>query len=141
MSAEENVRTILRFHDAMEAGDREALDGLLEEVTHPECEWTPLVAEVEGGAYRGKGQTRRFFNDFLDSFEVRYEDREVEAVGETGVLVRCRMVLTARESGVPLEQEMGVLYELEDGMFRRGRAYPSHAGATAAAEALEAARA
>ncbi|HEX2128444.1 MAG TPA: hypothetical protein VHF58_04435 [Solirubrobacterales bacterium] len=26
MSAEENVATILRFHDAMEASDREALD-------------------------------------------------------------------------------------------------------------------
>jgi hypothetical protein len=46
------------------------------------------------------------------------------------------MCLRARTSGVTLEQEMGVLYELEDGRFRRGRAYPSHAEAQAAAAEL-----
>jgi ketosteroid isomerase-like protein len=134
--AEENVATILRFHDAMEAADREVLDAMLEEIAHPDCEWAPLVATVEGG-YRGKAETRRFFGDFLESFDVRYEDREVEAIGEVGVLVRCTMVLRARESGVPLQQEMGVLYELENGLFRRGRAYPSHAEAEAAAGELK----
>ena len=134
-SPAENVATILRFHDAMEAGDREALDRLIDEVTHPDCEWRPLVAEVEGG-YRGRDETRKFFNDFLDAFDVRYEDREAESVGATGVLVLSRMVLQAKESGVGLEQEMGVLYELEDGRFRRGRAFPSHPEARAAADAL-----
>jgi hypothetical protein len=132
---EENVATILRFHDAMEAGDRGGLDRLLDEVTHPDCEWRPLVAEVEGG-YCGRDQTREFFNDFLDSFDVRYEDREVEPVGATGVLLLCNMVLEAKGSGVGLEQPMGVLYELEEGQFRRGRAFPSHAEARAAAQRL-----
>jgi ketosteroid isomerase-like protein len=135
------VATILRFHDAMEAADREALDAMLEEIAHPDCEWMPLVATVEGG-YRGKEETREFFSDFLDSFDVRYQDREVHEVGETGVLVLSNMSLRGRGSGVDVVQEMGVLYEFEGGLLRRGRAYPSHAEAEAAAQDLrEASRA
>jgi hypothetical protein len=37
------------------------------------------------------------------------------------------MSVKGRGSGAPLELEMGVFYEFEDGLFRRGRAFPSHA--------------
>lgn len=136
----ENVARILAFHDAMEASDREGLDRMLEQIAHPDCEWTPLVATVEGG-YRGKEHTREFFSDFLDSFEVRYSAREVREVGDGDVLFLCTMNARGRGSGVDVVQEMGVLYEFEGGLLRRGRAYPSHDRAIAAADDLEQAHA
>ncbi len=134
MSSEENIATIRRFHSGMEAGDREALGHLLDELAHPECEWFPLVTQVEGGAYRGKQRTRAFFDDFLGAFTVSYEKFEIEALGDKGVLVLSHMKLRGRESGIEMEQEMGVVYELEGGLFRRGRAFATHGDARAAAE-------
>lgn len=136
MSAESNVEAITGFHDAMEVGDRDALGELFDVTAHAECEWVPLVVEVEGQSYRGREGVRAFFDDFLDSFEVRYENRELRAVGEGAVLILCQAALRGRESGAELVQEMGVLYEFEDGLLRRGRAYPSHAAAISAAAAL-----
>jgi hypothetical protein len=141
VSADDYVQIIVRFSDAMEAADRAVLDAMLQEIAHPDCEWTPLVATVEGG-YRGKDQTRAFFTDFLDSFEVRYDRREVEEAGHDAVLFLADMHLRGRGSGVDVVQEIGVLYEFEGGLLRRGRAYPGHAEAEAAAHELrEASRA
>jgi hypothetical protein len=136
MSAETNLDAIRRFHDAMEAGDRETLGELVREIAHPEAEWRPLVTEVEGGAYSGKEGVFGFFDDFLGSFEVRYEDRELRAIEDRAVLMLCRMELKGRGSGAGVSQEMGVLYEFETGLLRRGRAYPSRAEALAAAQGL-----
>jgi ketosteroid isomerase-like protein len=139
MSAEPNLEAIARFHDAMETGDREALADLVREIAHPEAEWTPLVTEVEGGAYRGREGVLAFFDDFLGSFEVRYDDRELRALDDRAVLMLCRMEVKGRGSGAGASQEMGVLYEFEDGRLRRGRAFPSHGAALAAAKELAAA--
>jgi ketosteroid isomerase-like protein len=136
VNAEANLDLATRFHDAMEAGDRDVLGTLLVDTLHPDCEWAPLVIGVEGQTYRGPDGARAFFEDFLDSFEVRYEDRQLRAIGDRAVLFLCRMALRGRASGVDVVQEMGVLYEFDDGLLRRGRAYPSHAEAIAAAEAV-----
>ncbi len=132
--AEENVATIRGFHEAMEAGDRATLAELLEGSTHPDCEWYPLVAEVEGG-YQGREGARAFFEDFLAAFDVTYDELRIEPIA-AGVLVLCRMRARGRESGIDVEQEMGIVYEFDEGRWRRGRAYPSHAEAKATAEAL-----
>jgi ketosteroid isomerase-like protein len=138
VSAEANLELIRRFHDAMEAGDREALGELVRQIAHPEAEWRPLVTEVEGGAYRGKAGVRAFFDDFLGSFEVRYQDRDLRAIDDVAVLLLCRMELEGRGSGAAVSQEMGVVYEFDEGLLRRGCAYGTHAQALAAAEELTA---
>jgi SnoaL-like domain len=135
-AAEANVETIRRFHDAMETGDRRALGELVREIAHPEAEWRPLVTEVEGDAYRGKDGVFAFFDDFLGSFEVRYEDRDLRAVDDRAVVMLCRMELKGRGSGAVVAQEMGVLYEFDGALLRRGRAYPSRADALTAAQEL-----
>jgi hypothetical protein len=48
------------------------------------------------------------------------------------------MSLRARESGVELRRELGIVYEVDGELIRRGRAYDSHAAALAAAEELRA---
>ena len=133
MNRAENVAAVRRFNEAMEAGDEDTLTALAREIAHPDGEWTPLVVGVEGKTYRGSDGWGEFFADFLETFEVRYADPEFRSVGEEDVLMLCTMELRGRGSGVDVSQEMGALFEFEGGRLRRGRAYPSHAEALAAA--------
>jgi hypothetical protein len=53
------------------------------------------------------------------------------------VIVRLyRFKARGRGSGIELDQDVGVVWELEDGLVRRARSYTSQAEALAAAEAL-----
>jgi ketosteroid isomerase-like protein len=136
VNAASNLDAIRRFHAAMETGDRDALIEMVLGLAHPEAEWSPLVTAVEGQSYRGKEGVLEFFTDFLESFEVRYDDLELRPIGDRAVLALAQMALEGRGSGVAVVQELGVLYEFEDGRMRHGRAYPSHAEALSAAEGL-----
>jgi hypothetical protein len=134
----DNVETIARTLDAIEANDREELARLTEAATGPESELVPLIGIGLEGSYRGAEGISRFFNDLLDAFDVRYLDRELRPVGVESVLLLCRMQLRGRESDVEILQEMGTVYEFEDGLLRRGRVYRDHVETLDAAEALHA---
>jgi ketosteroid isomerase-like protein len=133
-----NVEMVRRSLEAMEGGNRDAFRELIDQIAHPEVEWTPLIGTGVEGSYQGREQIANFFEDFVGSFEVRYEDREIRAFGDRFVLLLARMRLKGRESGVEVDQELGSVYEFEDGLLRRGRAYPTHEEALAAAEAVNA---
>jgi SnoaL-like protein len=133
VSADPNLEAIRRAYDALEGDDREELVSLVEEAIHPECEWIPFVTGVEGRTYRGRAGMLEFVDDFLDTFSVRYEIETLRRVGPSGVLVLGSMTLTGRESGVEISQELGALFEFEDGLIRRGVA-GDRAKAIAAAE-------
>ena len=135
-TATRNVEALRGFLDAIEVGDRDRLRALLADFVHPDCEWSALVGEVEGTVYEGREGMGSFYDDLLGSFEVRYDHRELRPLGDRAVLLVCRMELRGRQSGVAVSQELGVTSEFEDGRLRRARAYPSHAEALAAAEAL-----
>jgi ketosteroid isomerase-like protein len=133
-TASERVDAIRRSVDVIESGDRDRFEEVLRDVTHPEIEWTPLIGSGVEGTYRGHEGITAFYADFLGSFAVRYEDRELRPIGDNVVLLLCRMRVEGRESGVEVDQEMGAVYEFEGGLIRRGRAYPTHTEALAAAE-------
>jgi ketosteroid isomerase-like protein len=135
VSSEVDLEVIGRAYAALEAGDREALAALVEEAIHPECEWVPFVAGVEGRTYRGRAGMLEFVDDFLGTFSVRYEIESLRGVGASAALVLGSMTLTGRESGVEISQELGAVFEFEDGMIRRGEA-SDRATAMAAAEAV-----
>jgi hypothetical protein len=132
----ENVAAFAGWLDTIERGSRDELRALIADFIHPDCEWSPLVGEVEGGSYRGPEGIASFFDDLLGSFEVRYEDRELRPFGDHVVLLLCRMELRGRQSGVAVSQELGAMGEFEAGRLRRGHAYPTRGEALAAAEAL-----
>jgi hypothetical protein len=134
VSWSKNVAAVRRFNEAMEAADRDALSEVVDELTHPEAEWAPLVTAVEGQVYRGRDGARTFFRDFHEAFTVHYADPEFRRVGSDDVLMLCCMELRGRGSGVDVSQEIGVIFEFEEGLVRRGRVFPSHAEALAAAE-------
>ena len=135
-ASESNLEIVSRAIESIEAGNVERFVELIEEVVHPEVEWSPLIAPAVEGTYRGRDRLAAFFEDFTGSFEVTYKDRELHPIGDDAVLLTCVLVLKGRESGVEVEQEMGSVFEFEDGQLRRGRAYPTHAEAREVAEAV-----
>jgi ketosteroid isomerase-like protein len=129
-----NVEFVEAAMDLIERADQQALHELIEGRVHPEAELTPLISHGVEGVYEGPDGVRRFFDDLLETFEVRYSDRELRVVGEGVVLVLCRMALRGRESGAEVVQDVGTVYEFEGNRFRGARVYDDQAEATLAAE-------
>jgi hypothetical protein len=129
-----NVEFVEAAMDLIERADQHALHELIEGRVHPEAELTPLISHGVEGVYEGPYGVRRFFDDLLETFEVRYSDRELRVVGEGVVLVLCRMALRGRESGAEVVQDVGTVYEFEGDQFRGARVYDDQAEATQAAE-------
>jgi ketosteroid isomerase-like protein len=128
-----------RFFDALERGDVDAGMALADGLTHPEVEFNSVIGtEVEGRTFHGKDGLAAWFRDLVASFDARFEDREFEAVGETAVVARYRFKGRGRASGIVIDQEIGVVWELEGGLVRRSRSFFSQAEAVAAAKALHA---
>jgi ketosteroid isomerase-like protein len=130
------IEAVRRTWDAVERGDREALRALAAEAVHPDCEWTPLLAGVDGRVYHGPEGMVEFFSEWLDAFEPRYEDREYEQLSDEVVLATCHLRIEGRETGVGIEREVAVVTQFEDGLLRRGRAYDSRAEAVEAVKEL-----
>ena len=136
MNESPQVEAVRRTWDAVERGDREALRALAAEAVHPDCEWTPLLAGVDGRTYHGPEGMLTFFSEWLDSFVPRYEDREFEQLSDDVVLASCRMWIEGRESGAGIDREIALLTQFDNGLLRRGRAYDSRREAIEAAEEL-----
>jgi ketosteroid isomerase-like protein len=99
---------------------------------HPEAEWYPFTAQVEGDAYHGHEGLRRWWANVDATFEEI--EASVEEVRDLGDAVLALGHLRARfRSGVTLDTEIGWLTRYRDGLGVWGRAYQSHP------EALEAA--
>jgi hypothetical protein len=124
--------------EAIKDRDREAAARQIEEFWHEDCEWTPLIAGVEGtSTYRGREGILRFFDDFLGSFDVEYRDVEFRQIGDA-VAFLSNMHVRGLESGVEVERELGAVYVFDGDLIRWGKAYDSHAAALAAVEELRA---
>ena len=142
MSAvERNCEIVRESLAVMESGDPERMRRFVSEMAHPEVEWSPLVAAVEGASYKGREGLTRFFEDFTDSFQVVYSDIELRPISDCAVLELCQAEFRGQGSGMDVGQELSTLFEFEDGLMRRGHAYASHAEGEAAAAALEGANA
>jgi ketosteroid isomerase-like protein len=97
-------------------------------------EWRPAMAGLlEGKTYRGEKALRRYFDDVTENFsELQIVDPEFRDLGDR-VLVLYRLRVRGQDSGVPVEEPGGIVYELRDGKIVSGESYLSHE------EALEAA--
>jgi ketosteroid isomerase-like protein len=125
----ENVE---RFRRGMEAFLRHDIEPLLA-TSHPEVEWYPFSAQVEGDvAYQGHDGIRRWWanlNATFEEFEASIDD--VRDRRET-VLALGRLRARFR-SGITLDTEMGWVFRFRDGLVVWGRAFQSHAEAIEAA--------
>jgi ketosteroid isomerase-like protein len=127
--SQQNVKL---FRKGMDAFLRHDIEPLLE-TSHPEIEWYPFSAQVEGDvAYKGHDGVRRWWANLNATFE-EFE-ASIDEVRDEGDLVMALGHLRARfRSGITLETEVGWVVRFRDGLAVSGRAYQSHG------EALEAA--
>jgi ketosteroid isomerase-like protein len=127
--SQENVE---RFRKAIAGYNRGEIGPMLE-ITHPEAEWYPFTAAVEGDeAYHGHEGLRRWWANVGASFD--QVDASVDDVRDLGDQLLALGHLRVRfRSGVTLDTEIAWLIRYRDGLAVWGHAYQSHA------EALEAA--
>ncbi len=131
-----NAERLERLWDAFEAEGPEGAGDLIAQVYDQEVEFNPLQAESAGGrTYRGLDGVIAFFGELDEIFsDVRYEPPQFHPVGEDLVVVLTRLIGIARDSGLPMRQDLSLVYEFNDGLAWRVTAYETPA------EALEAAQ-
>lgn len=126
--------------DALEAGDLDGFMAIVEANSRPDCEFSSAIGSALGASdFQGLDGIRSWFEDLLETVEEpRWTNRRHEAVSDDVFLFFASFEMKGSASGVPLDTEIGQVYLLEDGLFKRGASYTSHAEARAAAEALSA---
>jgi ketosteroid isomerase-like protein len=119
--SQENVEVVRRSFDAFKHHHFDAAV----EMWDPEGEWTPAMAgAIETKVYRGT-DTRRYFDDLFESFsEVRIDHLELRDCDDH-VLALYRLTVRGYDSGLPIEQLGGTVYEVRGGKIVYGRSYLS----------------
>jgi ketosteroid isomerase-like protein len=118
MSAE-YVEAIRQSLDAWNRGDRDAWLA----AAHPDIEWvSEIVQRVEGQVYRGHEEMRRYWDDWHAIWDVDIDVTDFLDLGDTVVVLAC-LKTRGVSSGIEVERPAAYVFEFEDGMARRARAY------------------
>jgi ketosteroid isomerase-like protein len=125
-----------RTESRYEGGGLQAASELIPEIFDPEVEFSPWLArEVEQRTYHGHDGLRTFFGELQDMLgEVRYASPEFHALSDELIVVFTRMEGVGRGSDVPVGQDLGLVYEFQDGLVIRLTAFGSHDEAMRAAQ-------
>ena len=122
----ENVEVVRQVIESNRSDDLEARMEAALALWDPSCEYTRVTAAVDPQTYRGHDGIRRYLSDMADSWaEWRSEVEDVFEVGPDTVVATIRSRLIGKDSGVPVETRLGVVFVLSQGKILRGQAYPS----------------
>jgi ketosteroid isomerase-like protein len=118
----ENVELVHRAAGAFNRHDVAAL----EELSHHDLEFVSVVAAVDAGgaAFHGPDTWRTYFavmDEMWDEWQV--EEVEVFDAGGDRVASRFHMVGKGKQSGVPVDQVIGIAYWFRDGKLHRLQSY------------------
>lgn len=119
--SQEHVDTVRRTLDAWNRRDLEAWLA----PSHPEVEWTSQVAQSMHGSetvYRGRAELRRFWEEWHATWDVNIDVTELFDLGET-VVALARVRAHGESSGIDIERPIAYVFQFEDGLARRARAY------------------
>lgn len=109
--AADNVELVKRAFDAFSRGDMETALAFL----HPSFEVEDRVVPEASPTKRGPDALIENVSHVWEAFgEVTWEPREIVDLGDR-VLVRVHMSATARHDDLPIDEDVGHLYELTDG--------------------------
>ena len=138
MSAEKtNAERLEQLYSTFEEEGFAATAEVAEAIFHPEVEFNPLAAGDAGGrTYRGRDGMLAFFGELNEAYEeVRYEPPQFHPVGDELVIAFTRMVGVARETGLPMRQDLPLVYEFNgEGQVMCVTAHETAADALEAAE-------
>ena len=133
----EMVATLTEFFDALEGDDRETCSAIMKASFDPAFEFSSAVTSVvEGRKHLGHEGMRRYIDEVLDAVELTYTSRDFRTIGDNVVLFLTEVKALGHSSRAAVEQEIGFVFEYQNGLFTRGNSYPSHFKALTEAEAL-----
>jgi ketosteroid isomerase-like protein len=114
---EENVEIVRRAVDAFNALDVDRFLSMCE----PEIEYR---SAIEQKTYRGFDEMVRYREDIDAVMEgFHFEDSRFLDAGRDRVVHLYRLVGRGAESGVPVSQEVGALWQLRNGKLLKGEIY------------------
>jgi len=121
--ADENLRLVLSWLEAWGRGDRDALiEGL-----DPAVEIHSQREVGNEGTYRGRAGYRQWEARWMEAWdEFRNEILRAEPVDRQHVIVDVRQRGTGRGSGVAVDREGSMLFEIRDGRAVRFHLYSTH---------------
>jgi ketosteroid isomerase-like protein len=117
----ENVDAARRSLDGWNRGD---VDAWLEPA-HPDIEFFSEIARrIEGAeaVFQGPAELRRFWDEWHSVWDLTIDVSEVRDLGNT-VLVLGRIRTRGEASGIALEGPVAYVFEFDEGLARRVRAY------------------
>jgi ketosteroid isomerase-like protein len=108
--SQENVEIVRRWFDAAERRDIDACLAL----AHPEIESHSLIAEAEGGTFRGHDGVREWWRSVIESLGVRPGAEQIEGFRDRGI---ARLRLAGTIEGVDVPQTMWMAWRMRDGLL------------------------
>jgi|SRR5437016_3463287 len=119
--SQENVEIIRRAYDALERGD---LDLLASEFYDPQIEWQTSREDPDAATHRGREAVRRYYDQWLDSFEGLHADvEEYIDAGMDRVFTWVRWTGRGRGSGIDAEWWLAIVYTLRAGRILKAEEY------------------
>jgi ketosteroid isomerase-like protein len=99
-----------------------------------------IVGGIEGGTYRGHADIEQYFSDMDEAFEDWHTENErFFETGDGRVVLVYRIKGRGKGSGVPIDQQVGIVFGFRDGKIVLGEIYLDPQEALAAAGVREAA--
>jgi ketosteroid isomerase-like protein len=115
----ENVDVVRRVMEAFARRDAPAVTKLQD----PEFEFRSVLADLIGGSYRA-GEVERYYADIDEQLgDWHTEDETYVEVPDGRVLVMYRVAGRGRQSGVPLDREMAMMWTLRGGKLLFAQTY------------------
>jgi ketosteroid isomerase-like protein len=119
--SQQNVEIVRRSLESWNSGDFDAWTA----GAHPEIEFfSAITRQVEGDetAWHGAAEMRQFWDEWHSLWDLNIEVSEVRDLGDT-VVALGRMQTRGKASGVELESPVAYVFEFDEGLFRKVRAY------------------
>ena len=119
--SQENVEVLRRAYDAFNRGD---LDTLASEFYDQQVEWQTSREDPDAATHRGREAVRRYFDQWLESFEGLHADVEeyIDASNDR-VFTWVRWTGRGRESGIDTEWWLAIVSTLRGGRIFRVEEY------------------
>jgi ketosteroid isomerase-like protein len=126
-----NVEFLREGYEALQRGDLETFTALSRDRLGPDFEFHHVW---DGRVFKGFEGVMEWISDTRETWaEYSQEVEEIAELGEDDVLVVVRISGRGGGSGVPVAQELAVVWRFEDGMAVEARSYTSREEALAAA--------
>ena len=135
-SGPSNAELIQGLWDTFESEGFAATAEVVDRIFDEDVEFNPLEAGGAGGrTYRGRDGMMGFFGELAEGFaDVGFEPVQCHDVGGNVVVAFTRMVGTAKGTGLPMRQDLSLVYEFGEGRVQCVTAYDTPAEALEAAE-------